>query len=67
MLPALALAAATAASAAAPAADFGAVGIQTYEQPRAAPEFVLPDLEGQDVRLADQRGKVVLLFFWTTW
>jgi cytochrome c biogenesis protein CcmG, thiol:disulfide interchange protein DsbE len=67
LLPALALAAATAAGAAVPAADFGAAGVQAYEQPRPAPEFALPDLGGRGVRLADLRGKVVMLFFWTTW
>ena len=67
LLPALALAAATAAGAAVLAADFGAAGVQAYEQTRPAPEFALPDLEGGSLRLADLRGKVVMLFFWTTW
>lgn len=67
LLPALALAASTAAGAAVPAADFDAAGVQAFEQPRSAPEFALPDLEGGSVRLADLRGKVVMLFFWTTW
>lgn len=31
-----------------------------------APEFSLPTLEGKEVRLADFRGKVVLLGFFTT-
>ena len=32
-----------------------------------APEFTLEDLDGQQVRLADLRGQVVLLNFWATW
>ena len=32
-----------------------------------SPPFALPDLEGGQVRLADLRGKVVLLFYWATW
>ncbi len=34
---------------------------------RPAPDFTLQDVEGRDVRLADYRGKVVLLKFWATW
>jgi len=32
-----------------------------------APDFSLGDLSGQKLRLADYRGKVVLLDFWATW
>ncbi|NIS69309.1 MAG: redoxin domain-containing protein [Proteobacteria bacterium] len=32
-----------------------------------APEFTLPTLDGKSARLADYRGKVVLLNFWATW
>ncbi|HTE39801.1 MAG TPA: TlpA disulfide reductase family protein [Steroidobacteraceae bacterium] len=32
-----------------------------------APDFTRADLQGKQVRLADQRGKVVLLNFWATW
>lgn len=32
-----------------------------------APDFTLPGLDGQMVRLADFRGKVVLLNIWATW
>jgi peroxiredoxin len=32
-----------------------------------APEIVLPDLQGKEIRLSDLRGKVVLVNFWATW
>jgi len=47
--------------------DFAGMQIQPYDPPKAAPAFTLPDLAGKSTRLEDQRGKVVLLFFWATW
>jgi len=47
--------------------DFAALQVQPYDPPKPAPAFALPDLQGKTVRLAALRGKVVLLFFWTTW
>ena len=32
-----------------------------------APDFVLPDLAGNELRLSDFRGQVVLVNFWATW
>ena len=62
---ALAIVVAGAALAAAP--DFGAVNVIPYDPPKPAPAFSLPDLDGKTVRLEDFRGKVLLLFFWTTY
>ena len=52
---------------AAGAPDFGALSLQRYDAPKAAPAFTLPDLNGQSIKLADLKGKVVLLFYWATW
>jgi cytochrome oxidase Cu insertion factor (SCO1/SenC/PrrC family) len=63
----LAAVVALAATAAVGAPDFASLQIQPYEPPKPAPAFTLPDLEGRPVRLEDFRGKVLMLFFWTTW
>jgi cytochrome oxidase Cu insertion factor (SCO1/SenC/PrrC family) len=61
----LVLAAAAQATAAAP--EWASIGAAPYEPPKPAPAFTLPDLTGKAVTLADQRGKVTLVFFWATW
>ena len=47
-----------------PAADRGAPG---GSGPVAAPDFQLPDLDGNQHRLSDYRGKKVLLYCWSSW
>ena len=34
---------------------------------QAAPDFVLKDVNGKDVKLSDFKGKIVVLNFWATW
>ena len=47
--------------------DFAALKIQPYEPRKPARDFALQDLQGKMVRLSDYRGKLLLLFFYTTW
>ena len=49
------------------APDFSALKLQPYDAPKPAPAFTLPDPDGRMTTLGDLRGKVVLLFFWSTW
>jgi cytochrome oxidase Cu insertion factor (SCO1/SenC/PrrC family) len=32
-----------------------------------APDFTLPDLAGDELRLSDFKGQAILVNFWTTW
>jgi thiol-disulfide isomerase/thioredoxin len=43
------------------------VTIQTAAQRKLAPEVALTDSAGKAMKLADYRGKIVLLNFWATW
>lgn len=50
----------------------GAAVLDTFQalsttQQRPAPAFTLPDHQGHAMRLADLRGKVVVVRFWVTW
>lgn len=39
----------------------------TLPLPRPAPDFALPTLDGDTLRMADLEGKLVLVNFWATW
>lgn len=43
------------------------LGLTDIPDTPAAAAFRLPDLEGRMVSLQDHRGKVIMLYFWTTW
>jgi peroxiredoxin len=43
-------------------------GLEALPEPgRPAPDFALPDLDGNTVRLSDFSGRPVVLNFWATW
>ena len=62
----LAVAVALVATAAFAAPDFASMQVIPYEPPKPAPAFTLPALNGKEVHLSDLRGRVAMLFFWTT-
>jgi len=41
--------------------------VDTPVPPAAAPQFSLPELNGSAIRLTDLQGRIVMLYFWTTW
>lgn len=44
-----------------------AAGFFHFKGEKTAPDFMLKDLEDNTIRLDAFQGKVVLLYFWTTW
>lgn len=48
-------------------AETGESGLKPAAKRNPAPGFTLKDADGRDVKLADLKGKVVLLNFWATW
>ena len=38
-----------------------------FDDQKPAPEFILKDIGGKDVKLSDFKGKIVVLNFWATW
>jgi hypothetical protein len=43
------------------------MGVQLPTRPVSPPPFSLPDLGGNSRHLAEQRGRLVILYFWTTY
>ena len=46
---------------------FGDMGVIKVPDVKVAVEIKLKDVDGNEVRLSDFRGKIVFLNFWTTW
>jgi cytochrome oxidase Cu insertion factor (SCO1/SenC/PrrC family) len=43
------------------------LSIQVPSREVGAPQFSLPDVKGASVRLADYKGRAVMIYFWTTY
>ncbi len=41
--------------------------LTALKKPVIAPEFTLPNIDGQKIHLSDFRGKVILINFWASW
>ncbi|MCH9682822.1 MAG: redoxin domain-containing protein [Deltaproteobacteria bacterium] len=49
------------------AGNSGGTFAEQSREPFVAPDFTVTDLEGNEVKLSDYRGKLVLVNFWATW
>ena len=49
------------------AEDLEKLKLAAFSSPVKAPDFVLRNLQGEEVRLDIYRGKPLLLYFWATW
>lgn len=50
-----------------PAQQTQAINQSTQNTNPVAPDFTLKDLNGNDVKLSDYKGKIVILNFWAVW
>ncbi len=50
-----------------PAEELKKLKLVAFSSPVKAPDFVLRNLQGEEVRLDIYRGKPLLLYFWATW
>ena len=49
-------------------AVFSQDGIVSYTKlNQQVPEFSIKDINGNDFKISDEKGKVVFVYFWTTW
>jgi len=49
------------------AEDLEKLKLAAFSSPVKAPDFVLRNLQGEEVRLDNYRGNPLLLYFWATW
>lgn len=48
-------------------AGVGAAAVADIDTPSAAPDFTLKSATGENLRLSDLRGEVVMINFWASW
>jgi peroxiredoxin len=50
-----------------PGSSGASSGLMNVKDRRPAPDFILKDSKGAQIKLSDYKGKIVLLNFWATW